>query len=119
MKMTTIPSIAAVQALDGRNFAMLSAGELEVLAFYRDRGRKFDVSVAILSDADPKALERASREQADEIMKRANSHVQVSIGSGAEAEWNARATERVQGHGHNHLGFIGDGRLGDVGVDGH
>lgn len=66
--MTTIPSLEAVLALDGRNFAMLTAEEQEVLTFYRNQGRKFDVSVAILSDADPKELERASRGQADEIM---------------------------------------------------
>ncbi len=48
--MTTIPTLAAVQALNGKNFAMLSAEEQQVLTFYRDHGRKFDVSVAILID---------------------------------------------------------------------
>ena len=89
--MTTIPSLEAVQALDGRNFAMLSTEEQSVLQFYRDQGRKFDVSIAILSDADPQELERASREQADDIMKRANSHVRITIGHGAEAAWAARS----------------------------
>ena len=89
--MTTIPTLAAVQALNGKNFAMLSAEEQQVLTFYRDHGRKFDVSVAILSDADPKELERASRQQADEIMRRANSYVRITIGNGAQQAWAARA----------------------------
>lgn len=78
------PSLEAVLALDGRNFAMLSSEEREALQFYQDQGRKFDVSVAILSDADPKELELASRAQADDIMKRANSHVQITLGPDAQ-----------------------------------
>lgn len=89
--MTTIPTLDAVKALDGKNLAMLSNDEQAVLRFYRDQGRKFDVSVAILSDADPKDLERASREQADEIMRRANSHVRITIGGGAQQAWASRA----------------------------
>lgn len=89
--MTTIPTLHAVQALDGKNFAMLSVEEQAVLTFFRDQGRKFDVSVAILSDADPTDLERASRQQADEIMRRANSHVRITIGNGAQDAWAARA----------------------------
>lgn len=90
--MTKIPSLEVVKALDGRNFTMLSAEELAVLAFYRDQGRKYDVSVAILSDADPKELKCASRAQADEIMKRANSHVRIVVGHGAQAAQAARST---------------------------
>jgi len=89
--MATIPTLDAVQALDGKNFAMLSAEEQAVLTFYRDQGRKFDVSVAILSDVDPKELARASRQQSDEIMRRANGHVRITIGNGAQDAWAARA----------------------------
>lgn len=70
---------------------MLTAEEQAVLTFYRDRGRRFDVAVAILSDADPKELARASRQQADEIMRRANSHVRIMVGDGAQEAWAARA----------------------------
>ena len=83
-KLPWTPSLEAVLALDGRNFAMLSSEEREALQFYQDQGRKFDVSVAILSDADPKELELASRAQADDIMKRANSHVQITLGPDAQ-----------------------------------
>lgn len=72
------PSIEAVQALDGKNFAMLSEEERQVLAFFLEQGRKHGVKVEVLSDADPAALERASREQADQILARANSHVKVT-----------------------------------------
>lgn len=72
--------IASVQALDGRIFATLSDDEMATLNFYRDRGRKFGVSVSIDNDADPAELARAvSREQADQILKRANNRVHVVV----------------------------------------
>lgn len=72
------PSIEAVQALDGTNFAMLSDAERQVLNFFLDQGRKHNVKVEIVSDVDPAILERVSREQAAEILARANSHVKVT-----------------------------------------
>ena len=73
------PSIEAVKALDGKNFAMLNQDERQILDFYRDRGRKYGVSVAIVSDADSDELARAaSREQADQILAKANSRVHVT-----------------------------------------
>lgn len=89
--MMTIPTLDAIRALDGRNFAMLTADELAVLRFYRDQGHKFDVAITITSDADAKELERASREQADELMRRANSHVHIVVGANAEKAWRHRA----------------------------
>ncbi|WP_236077342.1 hypothetical protein [Paraburkholderia domus] len=72
--------IAAVRALDGRIFATLSDDEMAVLNFYRDTGRKFGVAVSIINEADPDELARASsREQADQILKRANSRVSVTV----------------------------------------
>lgn len=73
------PSIEAVQALDGKNFAMLSAAERQVLNFFLAQGRKYGVTAEIVSDADPAELERASREQADQILARANGHVKVTV----------------------------------------
>lgn len=71
--------VEAAFALHGRIFAMLSADELEVLAFYRQQGRKFGVDAHIDSAADPAELERARSEaQADEVMRRANSTVSVT-----------------------------------------
>ncbi len=76
----TPPSIEEVKALDGRIFAMLNADEEAVLNFYRDQGRKFGVSVSIINEADPEELARASsRQQADQIMKRANSRIHVTV----------------------------------------
>lgn len=89
--MTTIPTIDAIQKLNGRNFATLTSEELFVFAFYRDQGRKFYVGVSIISDADQLMLAQASRQQAEEIMRRANSHVLVGIDNGAYAAWSARA----------------------------
>lgn len=87
------PSLDAIRALDGRIFAMLSTEEQLVLDFYRDRGRKFDVSVSILNKADPAELARTcSREQADQVMKSANSRVLVHIGPNAESAWATSAS---------------------------
>jgi hypothetical protein len=79
MDSVATPSIEAVKALDGKNFAMLSEEERQVLHFYLDRGRKHGVNVEIVSDADGANLARASREQADEILARANSHVKLTV----------------------------------------
>ncbi|MCU6502263.1 hypothetical protein LPN04_31160 [Rugamonas sp. A1-17] len=74
------PTINEVQALDGKILAMLSARENEVLSHYRDQGRKHGVAVSIINEADPDELARAvSKEQADQIMKRANSRVSVIV----------------------------------------
>lgn len=77
---TTNPSIEVVKALDGKIFAMLDADEMRVLDFYREQGRKFGVSVSIINKADPELLACAeSQEQADQIMKTANSVVSVTV----------------------------------------
>lgn len=74
------PSIEQVKALDGRIFAMLNSDEEAVLNFYRDHGRKFGVSVSIINEADPEELAQASsRQQADHILKIANSRVRVTV----------------------------------------
>ena len=78
--MDSMPSIEAVKALDGRIFAMLSPEEEAILNFYRDRGRKFGVSVSIINEADPVELARApSRLQTDQILKCSNSRVHVTV----------------------------------------
>lgn len=72
--------ITAVRALDGRIFATLSDEEMAVSNFYRDCGRKVGVAVSIINEADSDELARTSScEQADEILKRANSRVSVSV----------------------------------------
>lgn len=74
------PSIDAIKALDGKIFAMLNDEEINTLNFYRDRGRKFGVSVQIINKADPVALEKAkSKQEADHILKTANSRISVSV----------------------------------------
>lgn len=76
------PTVAAVQALDGKIFAQLTQQEHEVLQFYRDQGRKFGVNATIVSAADPAELAKASSQQhADEIMLRVNSTVSVTVTS--------------------------------------
>ncbi|MGD9887870.1 MAG: hypothetical protein AB7S56_01205 [Halothiobacillaceae bacterium] len=71
--------VEAALALHGRIFAMLSADEMEVLAFYRQQGRKFGIDAHIDSVADPVDLEQArSKIEADEVMRRSNSTVSVT-----------------------------------------
>lgn len=78
--MSTTPSIEAIKALDGRILAMLNASELDTLEFYRAQGRKYGVAVSIINQADPKAVADAkSRQEADHIMKSANSLISVSV----------------------------------------
>lgn len=75
-----LPTTEEVKALDGKVFAMLTDRESLVLDFYRKQGRKFGVSIEIESEADPDLLRQAkSEQQADEIMKRANSRIYVAV----------------------------------------
>ncbi len=72
------PNIEAIKALDGKIFALLTADEQATLDFYRIQGRKYGVSVTIINRADPERLAGAkSRQDADHILKSANSTVQV------------------------------------------
>lgn len=88
----SIPSLEAVRSLNGSDFAMLTADQARVLDFYRAQGRKFDVTVAIVTEADPTEIAAAaSPKQADCIMKRSTSVVSVTIGPGAESAWRARS----------------------------
>lgn len=89
----TFPTLDEVQALDGRIFAMLTTEEQSVLDFYRARGRKYDVAVSIINEADPEELIRAtSLAHADQVLKSANSRVSVVIGPSAASAWYARAS---------------------------
>lgn len=72
--------IEAVKALDGKLFAMLTPEEEATLNFFRDVGRKFGVAVQVISEADPAQLDKApSQLQADQILKRTNSRVSVTV----------------------------------------
>ena len=74
------PSIEEVKALDGRIFAMLNEEEEAVLNFYLHRGRKFGVSVSIINEASKEELAKAtSKQQADHILKSANSRIHVAV----------------------------------------
>lgn len=86
-----IPTLDELKALDGRIFAMLSPQEQTTLEFYRRQGRKYDVAINILVDADPGELATAiSPAHVDELMKRANSIVKVFIGPNAASAWEQR-----------------------------
>lgn len=76
------PSIDAIKALDGKIFAMLNYVELNTLNFYRERGRKFGVSVQIINKAEPVVLANAkSKQEEDHILMGANSTISVSLSS--------------------------------------
>lgn len=87
----SIPTIEEVQSLDGHIFAMLSENEQVTLDFYRTQGRKFDVGISIVNKAEPQALERArTQQEADAILKSANSYVVVTVGADARSAWAER-----------------------------
>jgi hypothetical protein len=66
--------------LNGKVFAMLDPGELEVFDFVRKHGRKYGVVATVMSEADPAELAKAgSLQQKDEIMRRVNSTVSVVL----------------------------------------
>lgn len=74
------PTLDEIKALDGRIFAMLTEQEEEVFNFYRDMGRKYGLSVGVLNEASAELLATASsQEQADQILKSANSRIFVKV----------------------------------------
>lgn len=91
--MNTIPTIEQIKALDGLMFATLAPAETAVLDFYRSQGRKFDVSICIANEISGDDLaEAGSQKMADELLKRSDSRVSVTVGAGAEMRWK-RATQ--------------------------
>lgn len=76
----SIPKLEAVKALDDKFFGMLTEEELATLNFYVQQGRRFGVSVSMINEADPGELAQVqSQEQADHILKSANSRITVSV----------------------------------------
>lgn len=69
--------IEELKKLEGRQVAMLSKAERDVLQFFIEQGRRYNVAVQIQSDADPVELSAASKQQAESILERANSHVRL------------------------------------------
>ncbi|QCS62725.1 MULTISPECIES: hypothetical protein [Achromobacter] len=91
MQDQSIPTLSELQALDGRIFATLTAQEALVMDFYRRQGRKFDVVIGIINEADTVEVAAARTEaEADELMKQANSRISVTIGPRAESAWTQR-----------------------------
>lgn len=83
----TTPSLDEIKALDGRIFKMLTEQEEEVFNFYRDRGRKYGLSVGVRNEASAELLATASsQEQADQILKSANSRIFVTVMSQSESK---------------------------------
>ena len=75
-----LPTTDQIKALDGKIVALLAEGEKAVLDFYISRGRKYGVSVSILSDVEPEELARArNKAHAAQILNRANSRVSVVV----------------------------------------
>ncbi|WNZ87558.1 hypothetical protein [Pseudomonas sp. P108] len=87
--------------LNGRPFASLSPTEVEAFEFFRMQGRKYGVVATVTSDADPVELAKAgTRQQKDEILRRADSTVCVALydnlAKRAADRWNANADEYNQ-----------------------
>lgn len=78
--------LGRIAALDGREFAMLSELELMQYRLARDAGRKLGVRVDILTDADPAELAASSKEQQEEIYRKARSKIAVSWALGDKGD---------------------------------
>lgn len=73
-------SIDDVKALNGRDFAMLNDKERAVYEFCLHQGRKFGVSLKLVSNAPKEQLEQArSKKQYDEIVRRYPSSISVEV----------------------------------------
>lgn len=91
----TIPSLDAVNALNGRHLALLEAHEIEVLRFYATQGRKFDVSVGIDDNAYGASPIEDGLRQPDWVRRRGGV-VSITMGAGAQRAWMERAIALAQ-----------------------
>ena len=95
------PTLTQVRALHGRIVSMLTAEEAAVLEFYLVQGRKRQVKVAIINEANPAELAAArSALEADAIMKRADNRVVISVSRSAATVRPARCSRacRISSH---------------------
>jgi hypothetical protein len=79
------PILEEIKALDGRIYAMLSDKEKSALFFVMGQGRKLDVAVALINDADAQTLRSLSEADAEQLLMSSNSTISITIGSRAEA----------------------------------
>jgi hypothetical protein len=87
-----IPSLEAIQQLDGKICAMLSPGEEEVLDFVVQQGRKFDVAVSVMNEARVTDLQAAGSSRAAlTLLKTSNARVAIRLGQTASARYERLA----------------------------
>lgn len=77
----SIHTLADLQALDGKLFDVLTDQELAVFDFYAARGRKYDVSIVVGNEEDPKYVMDAP----------SKAIVRVTLGTNAESIQFAKA----------------------------
>lgn len=79
------PTLDAVRALAGKDFAMLTAEEKETWDFYYSQGRKYGVTVTRVTEApDSELVSATSREQYDQLVSRYPSKIKVVIDTDAQ-----------------------------------
>lgn len=73
------PTIEQVKALHGRNAAMLTAAETEILKHYERLGRKEGVAVAYIRDSGPtmEQLASASVEERRQLLREGNYTIRI------------------------------------------
>ncbi|AZE48382.1 hypothetical protein C4K04_2710 [Pseudomonas chlororaphis] len=72
-------SVEELKQLEGRQVAMLSQQEREVLRFFMDQGRKQGVLVRFESDADQQEWTETNSVRTLEILARANSYIHLQF----------------------------------------
>lgn len=84
------PTLAAIQALDGRIYATLTPDEINVVIYYVKTGRKYDVLVTC-DDGDGHKLQVAPNDaEVQHFLKATNARISVFIGPEAESAWHVR-----------------------------
>ncbi len=72
-----------IKALDGRILATLTADENSQFDFFVEKGRKYGVTISVISLASREELMKAtSKEQADQILMMKNRKISVAISLG-------------------------------------
>lgn len=77
--MNTKASAGSIMALHGRQISTLTENEKETLAFYLLKDRQYGIAISVINNASAVQLAQArSKQEAEEIMLRADSTISVT-----------------------------------------
>ena len=80
-------NLEQILELQGRDLATLSEEENNLLKLFLLQGRKLGANIALFSNVSLEDLAKCSNEQAEQVLKQANTKIQVSNTPFSDLSW--------------------------------